>query len=43
MSFEAQNFKFSRPFVKNLAPKSEKSPKKAPKVKKINFLVPKFE
>ena len=41
MSFEAQKFKFSRPkdakikkSVKNLAPKSEKLPKKAPKYQK---------
>jgi len=34
MSFEAQNFKFSRPFVKNLAPKIRKITKKGAKSSK---------
>ena len=47
MTFEAQKFKFSRPkdakikkCGKNLAPKSEKLPNKAPKYQKINFFGP---
>ena len=50
MSFEAQISKLSRPkdakiekCAENLAPKSEKSLKKAPKFQKINFFEPKFE